>query len=176
MVDTTSLNGLRGVAAVWVMIFHCVVYSAFPVDLQGSSIMPLFFVLSGFSMQLAYGDYFSNDDDGDCCCGNSKDDDRYSRFIQNRLARTYPVYFMTTLFAVPLWWAGYYGAGTVYGFATSAVASLLLLSTAVCFVFGVPLDGPGWTVCTLFIMWLFFPYSARRARDECAGAAAVAGL
>ena len=49
-----ALDGLRGVAAVWVLLHHCAVYGTAPIDLQGSSIMPLFFLLSGFTLVVAY--------------------------------------------------------------------------------------------------------------------------
>jgi len=157
-IDSTSLEGLRGVASVWIMVFHCVIYSAYPVDLQGSSIMPLFFVLSGFSMQLAYGKDAS---DMTVWCSSA-----YKSFVQNRFARTYPTYLATMLFAAPLWYLGYYGTGSMSVFAESLVASTLLISTAVAFQLGgPPIDGPGWTVCTLFFFWLYFPRSAKNARS-----------
>ncbi len=55
-VNMNAHNGLRGISAVWVMVFHCFFFSHRPWDLQGSSIMPLFFMLSGFSMAVAYRD------------------------------------------------------------------------------------------------------------------------
>ena len=165
-VDTASLDGLRGVAAVWVMVFHCFIYSPFPIDLQGSSIMPLFFLLSGFSLMLAYGHRFAE------APSTAPVRSLLGPFLQNRLARTYPTYFLCSAFAAPLWWAGYYGDGTTGGLLTSAAASVLLASTAACFAFGVPLDGPGWTVCTLFVMWVAFPWSARSAK-RCGSSAAL---
>jgi peptidoglycan/LPS O-acetylase OafA/YrhL len=48
--DLSSHNGLRGFAAVWVMVFHTLIFSKRPIDLQGSSLMPLFFMLSGFTL------------------------------------------------------------------------------------------------------------------------------
>ena len=153
-VDTLSHGGLRGVAAVWIMVFHAVMFSTVSFDLQGSSIMPLFFVLSGFSMQLAYGKAagampFE-------CGGN------YARFVQNRLARTYPTYFAASLYAIPLWVLKYYGDGTA-SLVQSLVSSLLLISTAVLLLLQTPLDPPAWTICTLFVFWLYFPVSARKA-------------
>jgi hypothetical protein len=53
-VDTNSHVGLRGVAALWVMLFHSFLYSDISIDLQGSTLMPLFFVLSGFSLMLGF--------------------------------------------------------------------------------------------------------------------------
>jgi len=47
--DLSSLEGLRGVLCIWIMIFHCLIYSrsSISIDLQGSSLMPLFFLLTG---------------------------------------------------------------------------------------------------------------------------------
>jgi peptidoglycan/LPS O-acetylase OafA/YrhL len=69
------------------------------------------------------------------------------------------------LYAVPLWVLGYYGAGTMLSLYESLVGSTLLISTAVVFVLGVPIDGPAWTVCTLMVFWAFFPQSAKKAKE-----------
>ncbi|RYH07762.1 acyltransferase [archaeon] len=53
-VDMTGHNGLRGAAALWVMVFHCFSNCDYIIALQGSSIMPLFFMLSGFALTVAY--------------------------------------------------------------------------------------------------------------------------
>lgn len=58
-VDMQAHVGLRGVAAVWIVVFHCLgdpkYHSGWVVALQGSSLMPLFFMLSGFSLTVTYG-------------------------------------------------------------------------------------------------------------------------
>lgn len=38
-VDLGAHEGIRGIAALWVMIFHCFIFSKYPIDFQGSSIM-----------------------------------------------------------------------------------------------------------------------------------------
>ncbi len=89
-------------------VFHCFIYSRGHIDLQGSSIMPLFFILSGFSLMLAYG--------GGAEGGSAPSPPPpwvaagYGAFLRNRLARTYPAYLAATVFAVPLWLLAYYGA------------------------------------------------------------------
>jgi peptidoglycan/LPS O-acetylase OafA/YrhL len=47
-VDLVDHNGLRGVAVMWVLMFHCFFFSALHWNFQGSTLMPLFFLLSGF--------------------------------------------------------------------------------------------------------------------------------
>lgn len=95
-VDMSSHVGLRGFAAIWVMVFHTLFFSKHSVDLQGSSLMPLFFLLSGFSLAVAYGDR----------CGEMYFENKLL-FYQNRIARVYPLYYICTLFALPLWFYGY---------------------------------------------------------------------
>ena len=56
-----TLLGLRGIASVWVMFHHLFIYSSLALDLQGSSLMPLFFLLSGYSLTVAYSDDTSRD-------------------------------------------------------------------------------------------------------------------
>eukprot|EP01038_Epipyxis_sp_PR26KG_P015709 gene15709-21263_t len=55
-VDMIDHNGLRGIAAVWIVVFHCIIYSVLGGnwDFQGSTLMPLFFLLSGYSLAIGY--------------------------------------------------------------------------------------------------------------------------
>ena len=154
-INSDAHVGLRGVAAVWIMIFHAFIYSDAAIDLQGSSLMPLFFLFSGFSLTLSY-----KPSEG----SNSFMSTSNIAFYQNRLARTYPVYLLWTLLSIPLWIYGY-GSGPPSGLIPSLIVSLLLIATGVFFIFGGALDGPGWTICTLFIMWLFFPISVSQLRS-----------
>ena len=151
-VNLEAHEGLRGAAACWVMLFHCFLRSTDPIDFQGSSLMPLFFLLSGFTLSVVYGDLSPDKDRG---------------FVRNRLVRVSPVYLLLS-FAVslPLWLQGFGDAAPTYTQALvgSVVTTLTFTSTAFCFLLGSPLDGPSWTVQTLLVMWLFFPLAMRRAR------------
>ena len=58
--DKGALNGLRGFFAFHVMAYHAFLFMKSPavnitVDLYANVDMPLFFLLSGFSLTLAYG-------------------------------------------------------------------------------------------------------------------------
>lgn len=53
--DMDSHNGLRGVAAVWVVLFHLCSGPPYQFDFLGTTLMPLFFILSGFSLAVVYG-------------------------------------------------------------------------------------------------------------------------
>lgn len=53
--DMKDLDGLRGVAAIWIVLFHSFLYSSLGfINLQGSTLMPLFFLLSGFALTAGY--------------------------------------------------------------------------------------------------------------------------
>ena len=57
--DNGALSGLRGLLAFHIMVFHVLDEffkgSSFYVHIHGSMDMPLFFLLSGFCLALAYG-------------------------------------------------------------------------------------------------------------------------
>lgn len=55
LMDTEALDGLRGVMAVHIMLFHSFLYSKLQWHLIGSAHMPLFFILSGFVLALSDG-------------------------------------------------------------------------------------------------------------------------
>ena len=55
LMDMKDLDGLRGVAAIWIVFFHSFYYSSLGfINLQGSTLMPLFFLLSGFALTVGY--------------------------------------------------------------------------------------------------------------------------
>ena len=54
IIDTLDHNGLRGILAIWVVLFHCFQNVSTPVDIQGSSLMSMFYLLSGFSLTIGY--------------------------------------------------------------------------------------------------------------------------
>jgi peptidoglycan/LPS O-acetylase OafA/YrhL len=99
-IDLDSHNGLRGVAAVWVVVFHCLSYCPLGINLLGSTLMPLFFVLSGFSLAVVYG---AEPLPPPSCCGLAERGGAsvgpegtllkpfdYWGFQQNRVARVMP--------------------------------------------------------------------------------------
>lgn len=56
-VNMDALTGLRGVCAIWIMVFHCLFFSKLGWDIEGSAVMPLFLMLSGFTLAIVYGRY-----------------------------------------------------------------------------------------------------------------------
>jgi hypothetical protein len=215
-----ALDGLRGIAALWVLLHHCGVYGTSPIDLQGSSIMPLFFLLSGFTLTIVYSEdnaqlsyqvlntsldssdhhlstVVSNPIDGGLDAGKARPDGdsindgppaaataqkggshrplleatwaSWMRFQQNRFARVYPLYLLGTLLCLVFWLYGYgsVAATDTLGLTLSVATSVVPLSPTFLLLLGGPIDGPGWTVCTLLAMWLFFPvtFRALKVRD-----------
>eukprot|EP00301_Raphidiophrys_heterophryoidea_P020419 c5114_g1_i1.p1 GENE.c5114_g1_i1~~c5114_g1_i1.p1 ORF type:complete len:486 (+),score=91.13 c5114_g1_i1:151-1608(+) len=183
VVNMDSHTGLRGAAAVWVMVFHTFLYSKWEVDIQGSSLMPLFFLLSGFTLTTVYSrkSLYTNSSflSCSCCCSTTSASGSMLitveasrpvafdtiKFYRNRFARTMPLYYATTLIAIGLWFGGYSAINPSKGlfssyseyFIASLVVNFIPVSSLFSFLLGGPIDGPGWTVCTLVIFWFLFP-------------------
>jgi peptidoglycan/LPS O-acetylase OafA/YrhL len=150
--------GLRGASALWVMLYHCVLNCKFPMDFQGSSLMPLFFMLSGFSLAVVYS------------IGGKSDANDFNnlKFYLNRFARVGPVYYFGYFLAFPLMFSGFgsmsptdIGGIISGGIIISAFTSFFQLTPLLCNFLGSSVDGPGWTVNTLLFMWFAFPLSSR---------------
>jgi peptidoglycan/LPS O-acetylase OafA/YrhL len=56
-----DVNGLRGIASLWILFYHCFLYSKLQWNFQGSTLMPLFFLLSGFSLTIGYINKFDDE-------------------------------------------------------------------------------------------------------------------
>ena len=141
--------------------------------------MPLFLMLSGFSLTVVYGRkrYKSVN----LCCSETNDlEDQttnekllkdssndsqdlnslnISGFYQNRCARVIPVYYLTMLLTIPYSLAGFgvMSPDDLYAPQT-IIVNIIPVSTLFSFTLGGPLDGVAWTVCTLCVFWVFFPY------------------
>ena len=153
-IDMDAHEGLRGVCALWVMEFHCILYSKSglisTLDFQGSSIMPVFFLLSAYTLTIFY---------------NNIDLSTTATFIKNRLARVLPSYYLFNALAVPLWFYGYQGS-SIDACIFSAVTTITNTSTLLCFALGSSLDGPAWTVQTLLWLWMVFPFVMPSIRKQ----------
>jgi hypothetical protein len=133
-------------------------------------VVPLFFLLSGLSLSVVYGERTWPNGQSPCCgeaqiagggdpeAPSSKTQARppnYYAFLQNRLARIMPVYYACTLLALPVFLAGYCGIdprnlGAIIG---SIVTTVFAQNTMLLMLlgYGAPIAGPSWTVGTL--MW-----------------------
>jgi len=146
-VDTTDHNGLRGIASLWIMFFHIFVYTNSRIDIQGSTLMPLFFALSGFSMAIGYTGKLWNKkaalnnaapgNDSAVVLPENIPLDRNSsgnepmssstrflvKFYYNRLIRIMPVYYLCLILALPMTYAGYGTMQLSYHFLSSTPSS-----------------------------------------------------
>ena len=121
-VDKGALNGLRGLFAFHVMIYHACVFlgDGFhpKLNLYANVDMPLFFLLSGFSLALAYG---RNSWDGstlECSNNNQKVISNVTghenlevspkifnawEFYKKRLIRILPLHYLGTILVLIVW-------------------------------------------------------------------------
>ena len=119
--DKGALNGLRGLFAFHVMAYHACWFVSGgvkpKVDLYANVDMPLFFLLSGFSLTIAYGKTLWNGSTR-CCFGcktvakdgvdieNSDEEpkifDSWS-FYRKRLIRILPLYYLGHILVIVCW-------------------------------------------------------------------------
>lgn len=149
-VDMSAHVGLRGLLTIWIVVFHSLLYSeAGYINLEGSSLMTLFFLLSGFSLGVVYLDKA-----GAGCC-------YWMTFYQNRLARVYPVYVAVNLLCIPVTYLGWFMQADV---GLGLLHSFVPFSTWVFFALGSAFVGASWTIPTLLFFYLCFPLFARICR------------
>ena len=110
--ESRALTGLRGVAAMLVLLHHVYLHLGVerhlpvlePMLRRGYLGVDLFFVLSGFVISMAYGGWF--DGSGPRWFTN------YLRFLARRVARLWPLHATLVLMLI--------AAGTVWRFGTDA--------------------------------------------------------
>jgi peptidoglycan/LPS O-acetylase OafA/YrhL len=146
--EIKPLTGLRGIAALYVVIFHFFIGQRFtnPVTTllaHGYLAVDVFFVLSGFVMTLTYSHLFDR--------GHSLVS--YATFLGRRIARIYPLYLAGTLCALVLIRAGILEPPHLR--MSGALLSNLFMVQA----WGITesLDGPGWSISTEWAAYLLFP-------------------
>jgi len=137
-------NGMRGLLSFYIVLFHAVSFST-GWNLHGSALMPVFFLLAGYSLAIVYGKKQSG--------LNTR------RYYRNRFARIAPVYYVTMLFALPL---AVFGHGWVQpsGISGAFVTNLFGVQMWTSYP---PLSfvGPAWTISTLLFFYLLFPWLLR---------------
>jgi len=141
--------GMRGLLAFYMMLFHTLSYSA-GWDLHGSALMPIFFLLAGYSLAIVYG--------------KQRLSFNVKHYYRNRFARIAPVYYVAMLIALPL---AAFGHGWVspsdigWVLATNLFAVQMWASTP-------PLSfvGPAWTISTLAFFYLVFPWLLRWHQNQ----------
>ncbi len=147
--EVRALTGIRGVAALYVIVLH---YFA-PLPLRshllcffghGYLAVDLFFSLSGFVMALNYSGMFIN---GVRLSG-------YIRFLSRRMARIYPLYVVALLVATAL---SAYGYLPLYGASVKATfwSNLFLIQN-----WGrwASMDYPAWSISAEWFAYIVFPF------------------
>jgi peptidoglycan/LPS O-acetylase OafA/YrhL len=144
--EIRTLTGLRGYAALWVLLFH---YTS---DQQGDGVLlailrqgicglTVFFVLSGFILAHVYTERFSQGVDGAS----------YLDFLRARFARVYPVHFITLLAWLVL--IPRQPADTALAFVLN-----LGLVQSWGFVNDLNWNQPSWSVSVELFAYLLFPF------------------
>ena len=149
--------------------------------------MPLFFLLSGFSMTLGYGKKkFTcsticcepckttlnccicctckiNCCCLCCCCKNKNEEGQEEvefdswNFYKSRFTRILPVYYITFLYALPLIFLGHNDIISPYDYSASIGGSVLAIFLQHQVLLAPSPNGPSWTVSTLFFFYWFYP-------------------
>lgn len=170
--DIRAIDGLRGLAALGIVIYHGRSSLAYAPELAWAAgdfekyylLLDLFFVVSGFSIASGYGAKFA-------ARVTASD---YGRFMWGRLARLYPLYLFVLLLLVAqevfflwaktngVWDPGYQPFGRPVASPETLVTSLFLLQA-----WGIHSklvwNIPAWYVSALMAAYLAFPFIARAA-------------
>jgi len=117
------------------------------IHLNGSVAMPIFFILSGFSLSVIYGENLNK-----------------TNFYRNRFARIYPVYLLTMIFALPLKFTDFggpkeYQAKDTITWMISIITNLLLINMWI--LTAAPINGPSWFVSVLWFQYIIFPFTIK---------------
>lgn len=158
--EIVSLTSLRGLLAVWIVLYHfwsdaLLLFPALaafsPVVRVGHMAVPGFFMLSGFVLTYNYAESFHSLRGSECL-----------RFLLLRLARIYPVHFVSLMVVVAMVWVSH-----VQGYRLTEsgytrrdfVLNLLLVHTWVP-GFHLNWNYPSWSISSEWFAYLWFPFGA----------------
>lgn len=138
--EIKSLTGIRGVAAIYVILYHIMHYSTQIQFIKNGYIaVDLFFVLSGFIMTYTYKKQFAH----------SVSSINYFVFMNHRFSRIWPVYaFWMFYFMIFL-------TDKVNFSAIPLISNLLLIQN---WGLASPYVGPSWSVSVELATYLVFPF------------------
>lgn len=147
--EIRSLTGLRGVAAMYVLVFHYFPIATYNSPLRrvlghGYLAVDLFFVLSGFVMALNYRHLFES--------GWTRA--AYGTFLARRIARIYPLYIVATVVGFVLVVAGGLPFIPTMPRAPALIFNLLMVQS-----WGLTpsFDSPAWSISAEWAAYLLFP-------------------
>ncbi len=147
--EIKALTGLRGLAALYVVIFHGNGYYLFPMAIRpfirhGYMAVDLFFILSGFVMAMTYADLFRN----------GFHFKNFKQFLLLRLARIYPLFLLMTVITAIL-------IATVlsqtYNFEDLPRALIFNFTLTHVWGFCNSIVPPSWSISTEWLAYLLFP-------------------
>lgn len=137
--EIISLTGIRGIAALYVVLFHIACdYSNVNFIDNGYISVDLFFILSGFILSYVYQDMFSNGT-------NLKD---YSLYLGNRIARVWPTYIFWTCFAIFYYYRVTFPPLTI-------ISNVFMVQN---WGLSKSIVGTGWSLSTEFLVYFVFPF------------------
>ncbi len=141
--EIRSLTGLRGIAAIWVVLYHYLLPptpngAASRFLTHGYLAVDLFFALSGFVMALNYSSMFVH----------GAKWKSFRLFLGRRFARIYPLYLFMLLLCAVL-------SGIDSFFHSQFWANLLLIQN---WGYWLSFDNPSWSISTEWFAYLLFPW------------------
>ena len=163
-----AIDGFRFIAALGIVLHHYTRYSDNDIwkglFAKNYLFVDLFFVISGFVIMLAYGKGLKTLDD-------------FMSFLQNRLARIYPLHllmFLAFLAIDAAAWAGLYHPHEVHIYDPAEIAANLFLVQAWGATQRLSFNYPSWSISAEWMLYILFPAVAFAMRRG--GPAAMFGL
>ena len=131
--DIKALTGIRGVAALVVVIHHVFIWSGLPVFVRGQWAVDLFFALSGFVISLSY---------------LGKSHINWRRFFAARIGRIYPLYIITSMLSAgAIYWQSLRHERTQSLFTTINIVRQVTLTMAMPLIGGGRIwNDPSWSI------------------------------
>ncbi|MHA6766849.1 acyltransferase family protein [Sphingobium ummariense] len=151
-----SLTGLRGIAAVSVLLYHIPHNPAFaqfaiPLFSRAYLAVDLFFILSGFVISYGYYERVARNPSAK----------RYGDFLVNRMARVWPLHFVVTMVFTARILLNVSGSQTIALDAPNLLTNLLMVQS---WGWGTqPIAGNSWSVSTEVAAYLLYPLIAALA-------------
>lgn len=168
MEEMRALTGIRGIAALYVVFFHCAIlhdYLHGPLRVlldHGYLAVDLFFVLSGFVMAMTHGNDFRD--------GFHKD--KYKTFLIKRLARIYPLYAIVLMITLLYYFISADQLDVPLTFPMVILNFLLVQAWG----FGKSYVGAAWSVSTEMAVYIIFPILSAITLIKSEKTALVTGL
>ncbi len=157
-----ALTGIRGIAALWVLVHHLVtqypLQDKLPVVVthiagKGWLGVDLFFILSGFVIAFVHNKDFKT----------RIENHTVKNFLIKRIVRIYPVHLATTLSLIPIYFAAKWSFGyssPIDAFSLNKLLYSLTLTNGFGFQDSLGWNVPSWSISSEFLAYLTFPFLA----------------